>query len=137
MAEALQARLEREALHDTTSTHVKSNFRSCRDSGITWLARSGLGVDKIMRRAGHDTYDTTMGHGKLAEDISGTLGAPLGPLQQSLIRGRNRTLNLALDLTGDPSICGPLVDRSVLSAQINSAGGGIRTPDLARMKRPL
>ena len=63
---------------------MQANFRSFRDSGITWLAMTGLGVDKIMRRAGHDTYDTTMGYVKLAEDLSGNLGGPLGPLPESL-----------------------------------------------------
>lgn len=83
------AGLERDALHKRTLTHVSSNFRLCRDSGVTWLAMSGLAVDKIMRRAGHNTYDTTMGYVKLAEDLSRSLGAPLGPLPASL-RG-NRT----------------------------------------------
>lgn len=31
---------------------------------------SGLGVDKIMRRAGHDTVQTMMGYVKLAEDLN-------------------------------------------------------------------
>lgn len=48
------AGITRPELHKSTRTHVQSNFRSCRDSGITWLAMAGLGVDKIMRRAGHD-----------------------------------------------------------------------------------
>jgi hypothetical protein len=28
------------------------------DSGLTWLVMTGLGVDKIMRRAGHDMVQT-------------------------------------------------------------------------------
>src|SRR5205085_5404556 len=47
-----RAGVKRLELHESTQTHVQSNFRSWRDSGITWLAMSGLGVDKIMRRAG-------------------------------------------------------------------------------------
>jgi hypothetical protein len=47
-----------------------------RDSGITYLAMMGLGVDRIMRRAGHDMVQTSMGYVKQAEDLSGELGAP-------------------------------------------------------------
>lgn len=83
------AGLKRDALHKTTLTHVRSNFRSGRDSGITWLAMSGLGIDKIMRRAGHNGYDTTMGYVKLTEDLSGSLGAPLGPSAARLARRKS------------------------------------------------
>lgn len=54
--------------------------RSWRDSGLTWLAISGLGVDKISRRAGHDMIQTTMGYVKQAADLTGDLGVPFGPL---------------------------------------------------------
>ncbi len=75
-----RAKVTRAELHETTRTHVQANFRSCRDSGITWLAMTGLDVAKIMRRAGHDEIQTTMGYVKLAEDLTGELGAPFGPL---------------------------------------------------------
>ena len=38
----LRARVARPELHTTTRTHVRSNFRSWRDSGLTWLAMTGL-----------------------------------------------------------------------------------------------
>jgi integrase len=44
------ANVKRAELHTTTSTHVQANFRSWRDSGLTWLALAGVGVDKIMLR---------------------------------------------------------------------------------------
>ena len=78
------AGVKRPALHGSTHTHVQANFRSCRDSGITWLAMSGLGVDKIMRRAGHDMVQTTMGYVKQTEDLTGDLGVPFAPLPESL-----------------------------------------------------
>ncbi len=81
----LLAKVERTELHTTTATHVRGNFRSTRDSGITWLALSGLGVDKICRRAGHDDVNTSMGYVKLAEDLSGDLGVPFGPLPADLV----------------------------------------------------
>ena len=120
----LVAGVDRVELHKSTRTHVQSNFRSGRDSGLTWLALTGLGVDKIMRRAGHDNIQTTMGYLKLAEDLSGDLGEPFAPLPDEprefwsgvLARKPKRPPESPINM---------------------SAGGGSRTPDLARMKRPL
>ncbi len=81
----LAATVDRPALHASTHTHVQANLRSCRDSGITWLAMTGLDVLKIKRRAGHDKVDTTDGYVKLAEDHAGVLGVPFGPLPASLV----------------------------------------------------
>jgi integrase len=81
----LLADVDRAELHESTRTHVQANFRSCRDSGITWLAMTGLGVDKIMRRAGHDMVQTTMGYVKQTEDLTGDLGVPFAPLPTSLL----------------------------------------------------
>jgi hypothetical protein len=82
------AGVERVELHESTRTHVQSNFRSWRDSGLTWLAMTALGVDKIMRRAGHDMVQTTMGYVKQAEDLTGDLGAPFAPLPDELVTGK-------------------------------------------------
>jgi len=60
------------------------DFRSCRDTGITWLALSGVDVAKCQRRCGHDTLETTMGYVKVAEDIGGQIGEPFGPLPPDL-----------------------------------------------------
>ena len=81
------AGVDRESYRAGTRTHALTNFRSWRDSGITWLAMMGLGVDRMMRRAGHDVVQTTMGYMKLAEDMTGELGAPFGPLPQGLVDG--------------------------------------------------
>ena len=78
------AGVERVELHKSTATHVMSNFRSGRDSGITWLALAGVDVTKVMRRAGHDHVQTTMGYVKLAEDLTGDLGMPFAALPESL-----------------------------------------------------
>ncbi len=84
-AHLLVAGVDRAELHETTLTHAQAVFRSCRDSGITWLAMTGLGVDKICRRAGHDMVQTTMGYVKMAEDLTGDLGVPFGPLPDDLL----------------------------------------------------
>ncbi len=85
-----RAKLLRAELHASSVTHVKANFRSCRDSGVTWLAMTGLGVDKIQRRAGHEDIKTTLGYVKQAEDLTGELGAPFAPLPPSLVNGGGR-----------------------------------------------
>lgn len=86
------AKVERAALHASTHSHVQSNFRSCRDSGITWLALRGLSVDKIKRRAGHGKIDISDGYVKLAEDHGDVLGEPFGPLPASLTEPAARLL---------------------------------------------
>ena len=78
------AHVTRAELHHATLTHAQANFRSWRDFGLTWLAMSGLGVDKIMRRAGHDVVQTTMGYVKQAKDLGGELGEPFAPLPRDL-----------------------------------------------------
>lgn len=76
----LTAGVARHALHFSDLTMVRANFRSWRDSGITWLAMVGVDTAKIMRRAGHDDIGTTMRYVKLAEDVGGELGEPFGAL---------------------------------------------------------
>ncbi len=78
----IAAGITRAELHNTTHTHVRSNFRSCRDSGLTWLALADVDATKIMRRAGHDHIQTTMGYVKMAEDLAGDLGVPFAPLPE-------------------------------------------------------
>ena len=78
------AGIKRPELTASSRTNAIANFRTWRDSGLTWLAMTGLGVDKICRRAGHDQIQTTMGYVKQAEDLSGDLGLPFGPLPATL-----------------------------------------------------
>lgn len=40
-----------------------------------------------MRRAGHESVQTTMGYVKEAEDLTGDLGTPFGPLPEPLVQG--------------------------------------------------
>jgi integrase len=80
----LAAGVLRETLHTSSRTTVRANFRSWRDSGITWLAMSGLDTAKIMRRAGHDDIGTTISYVKATEDLGGELGEPFAPLPDDL-----------------------------------------------------
>ena len=80
-----RAGISRPALFTDTATTVQANFRTWRDSGITWLAMANVGVDRIMRRAGHDAIQTTLGYVKQAEDLIGDLGEPFAPLPAALL----------------------------------------------------
>jgi integrase len=80
----LAAGVVRQALHATTPTTVRANFRSWRDSGITWLAMMGVDTGRIMRRAGHQDLGTTMGYVKQAEDLDASLGRPFSSLPGEL-----------------------------------------------------
>lgn len=78
------AGITRPRLFETTATTMAVNFRSLRDSGITWLALAGVDSIRMMRRAGHESVSTTLGYVKQAEDVNGTMGEPFGALPEAL-----------------------------------------------------
>ena len=80
-----QAKVERDRLTEETSTTMGINFRSCRDTGITWLAMAGVPIVAVQRRAGHEKIETSAGYCKIAEDHKGKLGVPFAPLPASLV----------------------------------------------------
>jgi hypothetical protein len=57
---------------------LRINFRSLRESGITWEALAGTPIDRIQSRAGHEHIATTLGYVKAVEDLKGKFGAPFG-----------------------------------------------------------
>ncbi len=82
------AGITRPRLFENTATTMGVNFRSLRDSGITWLAISGVDLVKIQRRAGHDDPKTSLDYVKQAEDLSGgTIGEPFGPIPAATLDG--------------------------------------------------
>jgi integrase len=80
------AGVTRARLFADTVTLLPIDFRSCRDTGITWLALAGLDVGKIQRRAGHEDLSTTLGYVKMAEDLGGKVGTPFAPLPGGLVQ---------------------------------------------------
>lgn len=82
-----RAGVTRPRLFEDTATTMGVNFRSLRDSGITWLALAGVDVVRMQRRAGHESLETTGSYIKAAEDFTGTIGEPFGPLPASLLDG--------------------------------------------------
>jgi len=81
------AKLDRPRLTDEGPTTMMVNFRSWRDTGITWLALGGVDVAKMQRRAGHDSISTTLGYVKMAEDLTGSIGEPFPALPATLLEG--------------------------------------------------
>ena len=82
------AKIERTRLTEQTATTMQINFRSLRDTGITWLALAGTDLAKMQRRAGHDDPSTTMGYVKMAEDLTGSIGEPFPVLPAELVPSR-------------------------------------------------
>jgi|SRR5579883_1306964 len=81
------AKLERARLREQSATTMQVNFRSWRDTGITWLALAGVDIAKMQRRAGHDAISTTLGYVKMAEDLTSSIGDPFPPLPRALLEG--------------------------------------------------
>jgi len=74
------AGIDRPRLLEDTATTMRVNFRSLRDSGITWEALAGTPIDRIQARAGHEHIATTLGYVKAVEDLKGKFGVPFAPL---------------------------------------------------------
>lgn len=83
------AKLDRARLTEQSATTMQINFRSWRDTGITWLALQGVDIAKMQRRAGHDSISTTLGYVKMAEDLTGSIGEPFPPLPTALVVGQD------------------------------------------------
>jgi hypothetical protein len=69
-----------------------------------------------MRRTGHDTIDTTMGYVKIAEDLSGNLGAPFAALPAELINPCADEEASAIPIAS----VGPVEDEGVLAGSRSS-----------------
>jgi Phage integrase family len=82
------AKVDRPRLTEESATTMQINFRSWRDTGITWLALAGIDVAKMQRRAGHDAISTTLGYVKMAEDLTGSIGEPFPALPPMLLEER-------------------------------------------------
>jgi integrase len=74
------AKVTRERLYAENDQDIQINFRSLRDSGITWECLRGTSPERIQARAGHANFDTTLGYVKEVEDLRGDLGEPFGAL---------------------------------------------------------
>ena len=70
------ARVTRPRLFAETATLRQVDFRSCRDTGTTWLALAGVPLQAMQSRARHEELDQTVHYVKMAEDLGGKVGVP-------------------------------------------------------------
>lgn len=80
-----KAKVTHARLFADNATHMPVNFRTWRDSGLTWLAHAGVDVVKMQRRAGHDSLETTTGYVKSAEEVTEAVGKPFPALPSKLV----------------------------------------------------
>jgi integrase len=98
---------QRDRIFESSALLRPIDFRSLRDTGITWLALRGETLQTMRRRAGHKDIETTDGYIKMAEDETrGVMGVPFSPLPDELIRGRS------LRVVPEEGIEPPLAKRS-------------------------
>lgn len=74
-----RAGVERAELFANDATRKQIRFYDLRATGITWMAIRGDEPMRIMRRAGHKEFSTTMGYVREAETL-GDVGEPFPPL---------------------------------------------------------
>lgn len=67
-----------------TATHLMIDFRSVRDSGITWRFLAGHRAEVVQRESGHEHISTTLGYAKEVQDRRGRYGTPFPPLPDDL-----------------------------------------------------
>ncbi len=63
----VRAGVTRSELHTRTRTQRPIRFHDLRATGITWMAIRGDDAAKIHRRAGHKSFQTTLGYIRMAE----------------------------------------------------------------------
>lgn len=97
------AGVTRAELYIETATHLMIDFRSLRDSGITWRFLDGERSEVVQREAGHDQIATTLGYAKEVHARGGRFGQPFPALPAELIAGapdRNPTPSGSDHLSG-------------------------------------
>jgi integrase len=81
-----RAGVKRTELFKTEATRRAITFYDAtRATGITWMAVRGAEPLRIMQRAGHTTFDTTLIYIREAENFRIDFGAPFPPLPASLL----------------------------------------------------
>jgi integrase len=78
------ASVDEPAFFVETATHLRIDFRSVRDSGITWRFLAGERAEVVQREAGHEHISTTLGYAKEVQDRRGRYGEPFPALPAEL-----------------------------------------------------
>lgn len=79
------AKVTRAELFEETETHLQIDFRSLRDSGITWRFLAEHRSEVVQREAGHEHISTTLGYAKEVQNRGGRYGEPFPALPRDLI----------------------------------------------------
>ncbi len=78
------AGVDRPELYLDTPTHEMIDFRSLRDTGITWRFLAGHRAEVVQRESGHEQISTTLGYAKEVSDRQGRFGEPFPALPDDL-----------------------------------------------------
>jgi len=70
----------RSEIFEDTPTHEPVDFRTIRDTGITWRFLAGDRAEVVQREAGHVKLTTTLGYAKEVENRGGRFGVPFPAL---------------------------------------------------------
>ncbi len=118
-----RAGVTRAELFANDATRKQIRFYDLRATGITWMAIRGDEPLRIMQRAGHAEFSTTMGYVREAETL-GLAGEPF-PALPSLVAGEPETPSTWGKLRG--SNANRQNQPALVSARNNSVPSGIRT----------
>ena len=80
-----RAGVNRADLFEDSATVKQITFYDLRATGITWEALAGTEHTRIMQRAGHQRFETTLLYIREAETLGMNVGEPFPPLPKSLL----------------------------------------------------
>jgi hypothetical protein len=85
------AKIDAPAFFVETATHEKIDFRSLRDSGITWRFLAEHRESVVQRECGHKTLTQTLTYAKEVQNRQGRYGVPFPTLPDDLVEGPSPT----------------------------------------------
>ena len=107
----------RAAIFVDVSTHERIDFRSIRDTGITWRFLAGDRAVVVQREAGHKDLKTTLGYAKEVSDRRGRFGEPFPALPADVSGAPGPKAQIQAQVTGTPQ----------RNRRFRGGEGGIRT----------
>lgn len=124
-ADLLAAGVDRHELHHLSEPHEAPRewmiMHGCRHTGVTWMAVRGDEPMRIMARAGHSEFSTTLGYVNNAALLRRTYGQPFPELPAALLDG-----------TDDPGPqAGPKTDSVKIERESSAETHGNRTDAIA------
>ena len=128
-----RAGVTRSDLHEDGRTTKRLTFYDLRATGITWEILAGTEHTRVMQRAGHERFETTLGYIREADTLGENVGTPFPPLPSALVSGTAEDpppSNRGLGHQGGPSPCKPSRSEKKVSVP-----NGIRTR-VAALKGP-